>query len=67
MRDENVISFQLWSADDYNHRLAPCRAYGIVERCPAKHSALETLILKSNTKETPSVDTDWNSTTADLF
>jgi hypothetical protein len=32
MRDENVISFQLWSADDYDHRLAPCRAYGIVER-----------------------------------
>ena len=31
-RDEQVISFQLWSADDYDHRLAPCRAYGIVER-----------------------------------
>ena len=32
MRDESIISFQLWSADDYDHRLAPCRAYGIVER-----------------------------------
>jgi hypothetical protein len=32
MRDESLISFQLWSADDYDHRLAPCRAYGIVER-----------------------------------
>ncbi len=32
IRDENVISFQLWSADDYDHRLAPCRAYGIIER-----------------------------------
>jgi len=32
MRDESVISFQLWSTDDYDHRLAPCRAYGIVER-----------------------------------
>lgn len=32
MRDESVISFQLWSADDYDHRLAPCRAYGIIER-----------------------------------
>ena len=31
-REEQVISFQLWSADDYDHRLAPCRAYGIVER-----------------------------------
>ena len=32
MQDESVISFQLWSTDDYDHRLAPCRAYGIVER-----------------------------------
>lgn len=32
IRDESVISFQLWSADDYDHRLAPCRAYGIIER-----------------------------------
>ena len=32
MRDESIISFQLWSADDYDHQLAPCRAYGIVER-----------------------------------
>jgi len=31
-REEQVISFQLWSADDYDHRLAPCRAYGIIER-----------------------------------
>ena len=31
-REEQVISFQLWSADDYDHRLAPCRVYGIVER-----------------------------------
>ena len=34
---------------------------------PRKHSALETLILKLNTRETPLVDTDLNSTTADLF
>lgn len=32
MREESVITFQLWSADDYDHRLAPCKAYGIVER-----------------------------------
>ena len=66
MRDENVISFRLWSADDYDHRLAPCRAYGIVERAQ-KHSVLETLMSKLNTKVTPLVDTDWNSTTLDFF
>ncbi len=32
MREESLITFQLWSADDYDHRLAPCKAYGILER-----------------------------------
>ena len=39
MRDENVISFQLWE-DDYDHRLAPA---GLMElwNGPRKHSALQ--------------------------
>jgi len=41
-REEQLINFQLWSADDYDHRLAPCKASGIVERAQEK-LALENL------------------------
>ena len=34
MRDENVISFQLWSADDYDHRLAPLPGLWNCGTCP---------------------------------
>lgn len=31
LRTENVINFQLWSADDYNHRLHPEKLIKIIE------------------------------------
>ena len=31
VRDENVVSFQLWEADDYDHRLHPDKLIDIIE------------------------------------
>lgn len=31
LRDEKVANFQLWSADDYNHRLQPKKLLNIIE------------------------------------
>ena len=31
VRTEKVINFQLWQADDYDHRLAPQKLYSIIE------------------------------------
>ncbi len=31
LRNEKVVSFQLWEADDYDHRLHPEKLYSIIE------------------------------------
>ena len=31
VRTENVANFQLWNADDYNHRLYPEKLHSIIE------------------------------------
>ncbi len=31
VRNEKVVNFQLWEADDYNHRLHPEKLYSIIE------------------------------------
>jgi len=31
VRDEKVVNFQLWEADDYDHRLHPEKLYNIIE------------------------------------
>ncbi len=32
VREEKVINFQLWEAGDYDHRLAPAKLLGIIEK-----------------------------------
>ena len=57
-REEQVISFQLWSADDYDHRLAPCRAYGIVERAQ-EALGFSNLEVEVEYQSDTLADTDW--------
>ncbi|MFD1550738.1 hypothetical protein DNU06_05955 [Putridiphycobacter roseus] len=36
MRDENVVNFQLWEANDYDHRLHPNKLIDIIELSESK-------------------------------
>ena len=36
MRDEKVVNFQLWNADDYEHRLKPRKLLDIIELSETK-------------------------------
>lgn len=36
MRTENVVNFQLWEADDYDHRLHPQKLVSIIELSESK-------------------------------
>ena len=34
LRQEKVVNFQLWEANDYDHRLHPEKLLSIIELCP---------------------------------
>mgnify|MGYP003520836951 CR=1 FL=1 len=36
MREEKTVNFQLWNADDYEHRLKPAKLLHIIQLCEEK-------------------------------
>ncbi len=63
IRNESVVNFQLWNADDYEHRLKPAKLLHIIQLSETKLGIMDTTIEVEYQSETIGrYDLDFNGT-----